>query len=180
VFFDSWSDLIRVFVVGVLAYAALVAFLRVSGKRTLTKMNAFDLVVTVALGSTLANILLSADVSLSEGLAALALLIGLQFLVAWSAVRAPWVNTLVKSEPRLLFFRGEVLWKAMKAERVTEGELQAAMRASGFVSYDEVESVVLETAGDMSVIGRREDLPRAGGWDARRLDLEEAPTEQER
>jgi uncharacterized membrane protein YcaP (DUF421 family) len=41
--------------------------LRVSGKRTLAKMNAFDLVVTVALGSTLATILLSADVSLAEG-----------------------------------------------------------------------------------------------------------------
>lgn len=52
-FFDGWSDLLRILVVGSLAYAGLVGFLRVSGKRTLAKMNAFDLVVTVALGSTL-------------------------------------------------------------------------------------------------------------------------------
>ena len=51
-------------VVGVLAYVALVFLLRISGKRTLSKMNAFDFVVTVALGSTLATILLSTAVVL--------------------------------------------------------------------------------------------------------------------
>ena len=55
-FFDSWTALGRVLLVGTLAYVALVAILRISGKRTLTKLNAFDLVVTVALGSTLATI----------------------------------------------------------------------------------------------------------------------------
>ncbi len=42
-FFDSWAGLLRVLVVGPLAYAALVLLLRVTGKRTLSKMNAFDL-----------------------------------------------------------------------------------------------------------------------------------------
>ena len=73
-FFTHWFDLARVLIVGVSAYAALVFLLRISGKRTLSKMNAFDLVVTVALGSTLATILLSKDVALAEGLLALALL----------------------------------------------------------------------------------------------------------
>ena len=49
--------------------------LRVSGKRTLTRMNAFDLVVTVALGPTLATVLLTKSVALADGLAAFALLI---------------------------------------------------------------------------------------------------------
>ena len=66
-FFDGWAGLLRVLVVGALAYAALVLLLRVSGKRTLSKMNAFDLVVTVALGSTLATVLPSRDVALAEG-----------------------------------------------------------------------------------------------------------------
>jgi uncharacterized membrane protein YcaP (DUF421 family) len=70
--FDSWSDILRVVLAGSAAYAWLVALLRVSGKRTLAKLNAFDLVVTVAFGSTLATILLSSDVSWSEGAAALA------------------------------------------------------------------------------------------------------------
>lgn len=65
-FFDTWAGLGRTLMVGVLAYAALVSLLRISGKRTLSKMNTFDLVVTVALGSTLATVLLSKDVALAE------------------------------------------------------------------------------------------------------------------
>ena len=87
IFFNGWFTLLRTAVVGILAYAALVLFLRFSGKRTLAKMNAFDLVVTVSLGSTLATIALSADVALAQGLLALALLIALQFVMTWSSVR---------------------------------------------------------------------------------------------
>ena len=65
--FDSWGDLVRRVLVGITAYASLVLVLRGSGKRTLAQLNAFDLVVTVALGSVLATILLSPDVSWSEG-----------------------------------------------------------------------------------------------------------------
>src|SRR3990170_1372212 len=108
-FFDSWGGLARVCVVGTLAYCALIFLLRVSGKRTLSKMNAFDLVVTVALGSTLATILLSKDVALVEGIVALALLIGLQFLITWLSVRSAKVSRLVKAEPALLFHRGSFL-----------------------------------------------------------------------
>ena len=75
--FQGWSGIGRTALISVTAYAALVLFLRISGKRTLSKLNAFDLVVTVALGSTLATILLSQDVALAEGLTALGMLIGL-------------------------------------------------------------------------------------------------------
>lgn len=53
--------------VGVLADISLVLLLRLSGRQMLSKMNAFDLVVTVALGSTFATILLNRDVSRAEG-----------------------------------------------------------------------------------------------------------------
>ena len=85
-FFDTWLALGRTAVVGVLAYLALVFLLRISGKRTLSKMNAFDLVVTVALGSTLATVLLSKNVALANGVLAFALLIGLQFAITWLSV----------------------------------------------------------------------------------------------
>ena len=77
-FFNDASSLLRVVIVGTLAYSSLVLLLRVSGKRTLSKMNAFDLVVTVAIGSTLATVLLSKDVALADGVVAFTLLIGLQ------------------------------------------------------------------------------------------------------
>ena len=84
----------------------LLLLLRVSGKRTLTRMNAFDLVVTVALGSTLATVLLTKSVALAEGLTAFVLLIFLQFVLTWLFVRSQAASRLVKSEPTLLVYQG--------------------------------------------------------------------------
>ncbi len=151
-FFDSWSGLGRTLLVGVLAYGTLVLILRISGKRTLSKMNAFDFVVTVALGSTLATILLSKDVALAEGVLALALLIGLQFVITWLSVRSSTVNQLVKAEPALLLHQGEFLHGQMRRARVVEAEIRAAVREQGIASLEEVEAVVLETDGSFSVI----------------------------
>jgi uncharacterized membrane protein YcaP (DUF421 family) len=157
VWFDSWSDLGRLLIVGPLAYVALVAMLRISGARTLSKLNAFDLVVTVALGSTLATVLLSTDVSLAEGLLALAVLILLQFLVSWSSRRWRRVEQLVKSEPVLLY-RSGFLPRTMREARVTEDEVRQAARASGKASLDDVAAVVLETDGTLSVLTSEPDL----------------------
>ncbi|MFZ0258098.1 MAG: YetF domain-containing protein [Gammaproteobacteria bacterium] len=156
-FFDSWQSLGRIAVVGVSAYAALLLLLRVSGKRTLSKMNAFDFVVTVALGSTLATILLSKDTALAEGMLALGLLIFLQFIITWLSVRSKAVSHLIKAEPKLLFHRGEFLQKAMKAERVNEEEILQAMRSQGFGELEEAEAVVLETDGSLSIIRKSSD-----------------------
>lgn len=163
IFFNGWFALLRTGVVGVLAYLALVSFLRISGKRTLAKMNAFDLVVTVSLGSTLATILLSADVALAQGGLALALLIALQFAITWSSVRWDWFRRLITGEPSLLLFRGEFLGAALRRTRLTEDEVRAAVRAQGLRAVEDVEAVVLETDGSLSVIhrgsgGRRSSL----------------------
>ncbi|MGE3269347.1 MAG: DUF421 domain-containing protein [Chloroflexota bacterium] len=152
--FDSWTGLARVVIVGTLAYAGLVILLRVSGKRTLSKMNAFDLVVTVALGSTLATIILTSDVALLEGLTAFALLILLQLGITWLSVRSKLVRELVKAEPTLLAHRGELLHGALRRERVTEAEVLAAIRSQGIASVSQVEAVVLETDGSFSTIRR--------------------------
>lgn len=151
-FFDGWQDVGRVLLVGSIAYAALVVFVRAGGKRTLAKMNAFDLVVTVALGSVLATVLLSKDVALVEGLTAMGLLVVLQFAVAWSCVRSSRIERLVKAEPRLLVSQGRLLQGAMKEERVTADEVMAAARRHGAGSLDEVTALVLETDGGFSVV----------------------------
>jgi uncharacterized membrane protein YcaP (DUF421 family) len=158
-FFDSWDGLGRTIVVGALAYASLIAMLRVSGKRTLAKMNSFDLVVTVALGSSLATVLISKEVPLAEGLVAFALLILLQYLVTWLSVRKDFVRRVVRSEPRLLFYRGDYVDAAMRSERVTRSEVCQAIRSQGILALEEVAGVVIETDGTFSVI-RRGDSPQ--------------------
>lgn len=152
--FDGWSDIVRVVAVGGAAYLTLLVVLRTSGKRTLAKLNAFDLVVTVALGSTLATILLSKDVSWSEGATALAGLVLLQFLVATLASLFPRTRTVVTSRPTLLAADGQLLEKALRDQRVAPAEVRQALRTSGTADLADVAAVVLETDGSLSVIGR--------------------------
>lgn len=156
-FFDSWRGLLRVILVGVPAYVGLVLILRISGKRTLSKMNAFDLVVTVSLGSILASILLSSDIALAEGLTAFALLIGLQFVISWSSVRSGRFQRIIKATPSLLAFRGDLYPDVLKRERVTAEEVAAAVRDSGVSGVDATQAVVLETDGTITVIPRNDD-----------------------
>lgn len=156
-FFDGWDSLVRTLVIGVLAYVSLVCFLRVSGKRTLSKMNAFDLIVTVALGSTLATVLLGKEVALTEGMLAFALLIALQFAVTWSSVRVRWVRRLATGEPLMLLFEGRLLTAALRQSRVTEDEVRAAVRSAGVKSMSQVHAVVLETDGSFSIVKDNDD-----------------------
>jgi uncharacterized membrane protein YcaP (DUF421 family) len=150
--FDSWSDLARVLAVGTSAYVTLVVVLRVAGKRTLAKLNAFDLIVTVALGSTLATILLNSDVSWSEGAVALALLAGLQVVVAWTVAHWPRSRLVVTSRPTLVLEDGEPLRDVLVEQRVSLADLRQAVRSSGSGDLSTVAAVVLETDGSLSVI----------------------------
>jgi uncharacterized membrane protein YcaP (DUF421 family) len=158
-FYQGEYGLIRVLVVGSLAYISLVLLLRISGKRTLSKMNAFDLIVTVALGSTLATVLLSRDVPFIEGVFAFALLIFLQYIVTWVSVRSNRFARLVKAEPALVYYQGSFLHKRMKSERVLEDEVLAAMRGQGITSLNSVVAVVLETDGSFSVVSGDDEQP---------------------
>lgn len=151
-FFESWEALLRIVVIGVLAYASLVLLLRMSGKRTLTKLNAFDLVVTVALGSTLSTILLSRQTPLADGVVALSVLILLQFVITWLSVRNTRFRALVRSEPRLLLHQGQLLRGAMRDERINEDEVVQALRSVGVRSTEDVDAVVLESDGSLSVL----------------------------
>ncbi|MEX5236684.1 DUF421 domain-containing protein [Kocuria arenosa] len=150
--FDSWTDVLRILFVGAASYTTLVVILRLSGKRTLGQLNVFDFVVTVALGSTLATIFLSTDVSWTEGFTALALLAGLQLLVAWISARWPRTRRFFTSEPALLLADGRIRHDALRRNRLTESELRQAVRMQGSGDLSTVRAVVLETNGKLSVI----------------------------
>lgn len=150
-FFQNWEGIIRTVLVGCLAYASLVLFLRIAGKRSLSKLNAFDLVVTVALGSVLSSILLQESVALAEGATALALLLFLQFLVSWSSVRFQGFAKSVRSEPALLARSGEYCERTMKREHITHDELMSVARASGANDIGKIDFAMLEADGSISV-----------------------------
>jgi len=151
-FYDDLHGLLRTAVIGLSAYVVLVVFLRISGRRTLSKMNAFDFVVTISLGSVLATLLLSKNVTLANGALAFALLIFLQFTVTWFSVRVPLVKKIVTGKPVMLLHEGEVLREALLKARVTDNEIRAAVRSSGIPSIKAVKAVILETDGSFSVV----------------------------
>ncbi len=150
--FQDWAGIARVLVVGTLAYGLLILVLRITGKRTLSKMNAFDLIVTVALGSALASTMLTKSVALAEGVAGLVLLIALQYAVTWLSARSERFQDLVKAQPQLLVHRGRWMHEAMRRERVTEEEVLAALRNQGIAAIGDTTAVVLETDGALSVL----------------------------
>lgn len=147
--FGGWAELRHILYVGVASYFMLILLLRISGKRTLSKLNAFDLVVTVALGSTLSSALLQRSVSIAGAGLAFALLIGLQFTITWLSVRSSWFNQFIKSEPTVLFYEGRFLDTALKKERVTREEILSALRSQGISRIEEVSAVFIESNAEL-------------------------------
>ena len=133
--FDDWSSLLKVLVAGVFSYIFMIVFLRLSGKRTLSQLNIFDFVITVAFGSTIATTILSRNVPIINGLTALGLLVLMQFAVAWSSLQWGVYRRLVKSTPRLLYFRGEYDQAAMRQERIVTDEIMQAVRSAGLLPW---------------------------------------------
>lgn len=155
-FFEDWAGIGRAVAVGLCAYAALLGVLRVPGRRTLAKLAAFDLVVTVALGSTFASILRS-GLPLAEGGCdgAGAAHPGAVFGGVPVGPLARFARA-VRSEPLLLVRRGAFCRDAMHAARVTEDELHTVLhtvlRGAAHGAVSEVAAVLLESNGAFSVL----------------------------
>lgn len=169
-FFEDWPTLARTVLIAPLGYLALLLVVRLSGKRALAKLNAFDLVVTVALGSVLASVAVSPDVTLANGAAVFALLVGLQYGIAYLSVRIHPFQRLVKARPTLLVRNGTLRETAMAAQRVSRSEVLQVLRQHGHASPADVAAVVLETDGTFSVVtdapsaDRPSTLADVAGW----------------
>lgn len=164
----SLPSILHVLAAGFIAYTVIVLFVRISGKRSLGKMNAFDLIVTIALGSTLATALLPSQPTLATSIAGFAILLALQFVLTWSGSRSRRLNGWIKSSPRLLVRNGAMLDEAMKRERITHDEVRAAARSQGIADFSQVGAIVLETDGTLSVVqstnGKWSSLEGVTGW----------------
>jgi len=158
-FLNDLSFPLRAVVLAACGYLILLVMLRLSGKRTLTKMNVFDFVFVVAMGSTLAGTILSHNVSLAEGMSALAALIFVQVVLSWVITKSSTLESFINGDPVLIFVQGKYLDRAMKQQRVTDEEIRSAVRQSGLRSMEDVEAVVIETDGTLSVIERRGQGP---------------------
>jgi len=150
----SLSDILYLIGISVMAFITIVFVLRISGKRTLSKMNSFDFIVTVALGSVLATTIVNYKDSFWNGLLTFAILVALQYMATWLSVRFKTVESILKSEPTLLFYDGDFQQKAMKNERITRKELKQGIRKAGFVSFDEISAIIMESDGKLTIMSQ--------------------------
>lgn len=152
----------------VLHSAAVFAFLwlvmRVVGKRELSQMSAFDLVLVVVLGDLVTESVLGEDTSLTTALTAISVFALLTVAASWASWRLPGRRAFFEGIPTPLVSRGRILHEALRLERVTVDDLKEAARAQGYRSLDEVEWAVLEPDGQFSFFAKEShDRPDDAG-----------------
>lgn len=151
-FFDNVDKLGRIVLTAVTVYVLIVIITKVSGKRSTSQLNNFDWIVTVMIGSLGASTILLKDIPLIEGISSILVLYVMQFLVTKYASISPQFSSFILSEPRIVFYQGQFLPDAMRAERLTRQELECAMRSEGVNSFDDVEAIVFESDAQLTII----------------------------
>ncbi|MCA1832908.1 MAG: DUF421 domain-containing protein [Actinomycetota bacterium] len=141
----------------VAVYSFLVVGLRLAGKRELGQLNPFDLVVLITIANAVQNAIIGPDNTLTGGLIGGAVLLVVNYGVARLTYRFAAADRLLVGKESTLFADGKLNKRILQRERITREELMAAARNQGVRSLEEVDRIVLETNGVMSVI-MKEDL----------------------
>ncbi len=152
IFFDNIDKLGRIVLTAAMVYVLIVLVTKVSGKRSTSQLNNFDWIVTVMIGSLGASTILLEDIPFIEGGASIIVLYVMQFLVTKYASISPQFSSVILSEPRIVFYQGQYLSEAMRAERLTRQELEGAMRSEGIHSLNDIEAIVFESDAKLTII----------------------------
>lgn len=154
---NGMQPIMRIIIVGFTAYVAIVLILRISGKRTLASMSAFDFVIAVAVGAVFGRTLTTKDLSISEALTAFILLAVLQFIFAYLEGKSKVFKKIFNTSPTLLYYDGQFIQKNLHKERLDKSKVISAARKKGFGSMEDVSAVILEIDATLSVIGKSKE-----------------------
>jgi uncharacterized membrane protein YcaP (DUF421 family) len=163
-------DLPHIAVRAAFGYVALLALLRVSGKRTVAEGTPFDFVLALVLGDMVDD-LLWADVPAAGFVVAVSALTLVHILVSWLKYVSPRFDRVVSGSATLLLSSGEPVRRGLRSEHVAESELEELLRLWGVPRerWPEVERALLETEGHPSLVMKGPERPAARG------DLEGRP-----
>lgn len=163
-YFDaSFQSLVVIFINALGIYAAVILFTRIAGKRSFSKMSSFDFAMTVAIGSILASTILSASVSLLQGIVGLGAVYVLQMGAAILR-RFNFFSNLIDNQPLLLMDGNTILKANLKKARVTNDDLRAKLREANVINLSQVRAVVFETTGDISVLHSADEEKNLEDW----------------
>lgn len=158
---EKWIDISftavgAILISSIVIYIAVILFTRIFGKRSFSKMSSFDFAMTVAVGSVIATTMLSSSVSLMEGLWGLLLIYILQ-LAAALLRRNRFFSWAIDNTPLLLMDGPTILHDNLRKARVTEADLRSKLREANVLQLSQVQAVVFETTGDISVLHSSRD-----------------------
>jgi uncharacterized membrane protein YcaP (DUF421 family) len=131
----------------ILVYAFLVTCLRLSGKRVLSQLNPFDLVLLLILSNTVQNAIIGKDDSIGGGAIGVITLMALNAALVWVRYNSKLVERVLVGEPEILIENGHPKKAVMRAERIEREELQAAAHRQGFEHFNEIKKAAIEPGG---------------------------------
>lgn len=151
-------ELLIVFIRTVILYVLAWLVLRLAGKRTLGKMDTFDFVVTISVGSAVA-IGMEADNKFLPSVLPIIMLGGLQWMIAKVDMASPGIEKVTRGRSVAVVQDGKVVKKSLESERITKRDLMMELRQKGFERVEDVKEAMLEPTGKMSVLPTNQARP---------------------
>lgn len=137
---------------GIVLYIFIVLVMRVIGRRELSSMTPFDLVLVIILGDAVQQGLTQDDYSVTGAIIAIATIASLQVFTSYLSFRSRRMRKILEGEPIVLVDRGALVDRNLKRERMTADEVEEEMRQQQIASLDDVEWGILESNGSISFI----------------------------
>jgi uncharacterized membrane protein YcaP (DUF421 family) len=139
----------------IVLFAFLLLVMRVSGRRELSSLTPFDLLLLVIVGDLIQQGVTQTDASVTGAMIAVATIAGLSVFASWLAFRFRTARRILEGDPIVLVQDGNIIDRNLSRERMTEEELAEEMRMSQIGSLDEVSWAILEASGKISFIKKQ-------------------------
>ena len=137
---------------GIVVFVFLFVLVRVMGRRELSSLEPFDLILLIILGDAVQQGLTQDDYSLTGAMLAVGTIAILQIATSWLNFRVPRLRPILDGEPIVVVQDGRPIEKNLKRERLTNDDLAEAARKQGIAKLDDVAWAVMETSGSISFI----------------------------
>jgi uncharacterized membrane protein YcaP (DUF421 family) len=139
----------------VVIFVFLLILTRVIGRRELSTLAPFDLILLIIVGDAVQQGLTQDDYSMTGAIIAVGTIAVLQVLVSYGSFRLPPLRNLLEGHPIVIVQDGKPIWKNMRRERLTLEELMEEARQQQVSSLDDVRWAVLEPSGNISFIPKQ-------------------------
>ena len=140
---------------GIVVYLFIYLLTRVIGRRELSSLQPFDLILLIILGDAVQQGLTQDDYSITGAFIAIGTIAALQVLTSWASFRFPRLRPALDGEPIVMVEDGKPIERNMKRERLTLEEVMEEARLQQIGSLDEIQWAVLETSGNISFVKKQ-------------------------